>query len=293
MKNIPCILVDGSSFFYRAFHALPPLINSKGMPTGAIYGVANMVKKLLSQYQPTYFAVIFDAPGKTFRNDIFPEYKAHRPPTPADLKVQYQPLVNLLKTMGVMVYAIPGVEADDVIGTLARQAEAKAIPVCIATGDKDFAQVVDPYVCLYNSMSEQWLDEAQIELKYGIKPDQFIDYLTLTGDSVDNIPGVPKCGPKTACKWLQTYTTLDKLVENASQITGKVGEYLRNSIPQFAITRALVTIKCDLALDFGLEDLSPQPINQQALQQQLEELEFKTWLKHLSLTAAPIDVIVA
>ena len=196
MHHIPCILVDGSSFFYRAFHALPPLINSKGLPTGAIYGVANMVKKLLSQYQPKYFAVIFDAPGKTFRHEIFPEYKSHRPPTPDDLKSQYHPLVNLLETMGVKVFAIPGVEADDVIGTLAKQAESKKIPVCIATGDKDFAQIVDPHVCLYNSMSEQWLDESQIELKYGIKPSQFIDYLTLTGDSVDNIPGVPKCGPK-------------------------------------------------------------------------------------------------
>lgn len=291
MRDIPCMLVDGSSFFYRAFHALPPLINSKGIPTGAVYGVANMVKKLISQYQPQYFAVIFDAPGKTFRNDIFPEYKAHRPPTPADLKAQYQPLVHLLKAMGVKVYAIPGVEADDVIGTLARQAEAKSIPVCIATGDKDFAQIVDSHVTLYNSMSEQWLDEATIEIKYGIKPSQFIDYLTLTGDSVDNIPGVPKCGPKTACKWLQTYQTLDNLVANAQDIKGKVGEYLRESIAQFTITKTLVTIKCDVALDFGLEDLSPLPLNVQELQKQLEELEFKTWLKSFNQATVHQDVV--
>ena len=287
MKDIPCILVDGSSFFYRAFHALPPLINSKGLPTGAIYGVANMVKKLLSEYQPKYFAVIFDAPGKTFRHAIFPAYKAHRPPTPEDLKSQYHPLLQLLQAMGVKVYAIPGVEADDVIGTLARQAKTKAIPVCIATGDKDFAQIVDSHVSLYNSMSEQWLDEERIELKYGIKPSQFIDYLTLTGDSVDNIPGVHKCGPKTACKWLQNYQTLENLVENAQQISGKVGEYLRESIAQFPITKTLVTIKCDVQLDFGLEDLSPLPLNAQELQHQLEALEFKTWLKNINQSTPP------
>ncbi len=281
MTATPCILIDGSSFFYRAFHALPPLVNSKGQPTGAIYGVANMVKKILQQYQPELIAVIFDAPGKTFRDDIYPEYKAHRPPTPNDLKTQYEPLVDLLKAMGIHVYAISGVEADDVIGTLARQAEEKNIPVCIATGDKDFAQVVNAHVRLYNSMSEQWLDEIKIEEKYGIKPTQFIDYLTLTGDSVDNIPGVPKCGPKTATKWLQTYHTLDNLISHADEITGKIGENLREAIPLLPMSKELVTIRCDLDLPFSLDELHPQPENTQALFDIISHLEFKTWMKKL------------
>jgi DNA polymerase-1 len=279
MHPSSCILIDGSSFFYRAFHALPPLVNSKGQPTGAIYGVANMVKKIMAQYQPQYIAVIFDAPGKTFRDEIYPEYKAHRAPTPEDLKSQYQPLVQLLEAMGIQVYAVSGVEADDVIGTLAQQAIDKNIPVCIATGDKDFAQIVNSHVCLYNSMSEQWLDEAGIEAKYGIKPKQFIDYLTLTGDSVDNIPGVPKCGPKTATKWLQTYETLDNLVEHAQEITGKIGENLRNSIPQFPLSKKLVTIDCHLDLPFSLDSLHPLPENTESLYEIVSHLEFKTWMK--------------
>lgn len=274
-----CILVDGSSFFYRAFHALPPLINSKGQPTGAIYGVANMLKKLVQQHKPEYIGVIFDAPGKTFRDEIYPEYKAHRPPTPSDLKQQYEPLVKLIKTMGLPVYAISGVEADDVIATLAKQAEALQIPVCIATGDKDFAQIVNSHICLYNSMSEQWLDEQGIEQKYGIKPHQFIDYLTLMGDTVDNIPGVPKCGPKTAAKWLQTYGSLDNIVLNAAEISGKIGENFRQTIPFFEISKQLVTINCQVELPFTIQELLPQPIDQHAFIAMAQELEFKTWLK--------------
>jgi DNA polymerase I len=280
-----CILIDGSSFFYRAFHALPPLINSKGQATGAIYGVANMVKKIMAQYQPQYIAVIFDAPGKTFRDEIYPEYKANRAPTPVDLKSQYQPLVKLLEAMGIPIFAIPGVEADDVIGTLAKQAENKNIPVCIATGDKDFAQIVDAHVCLYNSMSEQWLDETGIIAKYGIKPNQFVDYLVLTGDSVDNIPGVPKCGPKTASKWLQTYQSLDALVEHAHEISGKIGENLRNSIPQFSLTKKLVTIDCSLDLPFSLDSLHPLPEDHANLTKIVSELEFKTWMKKIEATS--------
>jgi DNA polymerase-1 len=285
MHPTSCILIDGSSFFYRAFHALPPLVNSKGQATGAIYGVANMVKKIVAQYQPQYIAVIFDAPGKTFRDEIYPEYKAHRAPTPEDLKSQYQPLVHLLEAMGIQVYAIPGVEADDVLGTLARQAVDKNIPVCIATGDKDFAQIVNSHVCLYNSMSEQWLDEAGIEEKYGIKPKQFIDYLTLTGDSVDNIPGVPKCGPKTATKWLQTYQTLDNLVNHAQEITGKIGESLRNSISQFPLSKKLVTIDCHLDLPFSLDSLHPLPENSESLYDIISHLEFKTWMRKVQFQA--------
>lgn len=289
-----CILVDGSSFFYRAFHALPPLINSKGQPTGAIYGVANMVKKLIAQQKPKFIGVIFDAPGKTFREDIYPQYKAHRPPTPNDLKVQYEPLVNLLIAMGIKVYAIPGVEADDVIGTLAKEAAKKNIPVCIATGDKDFAQMVDSHVCLYNSMSETWLNEEGIEAKYGIKPHQFIDYLTLTGDSVDNIPGVPKCGPKTASKWLQTYGSLENLQTHADEVSGKIGEQLRAHLHLFPMTKQLVTIKSDLSLNFGLEDLIPSPISPTHLFDLAAELEFKSWLKEKPkqvLESSPVSII--
>lgn len=279
MSTTPCILIDGSSFFYRAFHALPPLVNSKGQPTGAIYGVANMVKKIMQNHQPEYIAVIFDAPGKTFRDELYPEYKSHRPPTPDDLKCQYEPLVHLLKSMGIPVYAIEGVEADDVIATLAKQAEQENIPVCIATGDKDFSQIVNNHIHLYNSMTEQWLDEKAIIEKYGITPGQFIDYLTLTGDSVDNIPGVPKCGPKTACKWLQTYQTLDNLIAHADQITGKIGESLRNSIPSLPLSKQLVTIKCDVTLPFHLKELQPKPPQEDAIFQQAQDLEFKTWLR--------------
>jgi DNA polymerase I len=281
-----CILVDGSSFFYRAFHALPPLINSKGLPTGAIYGVANMLKKMMQQHQPEFIGVIFDAPGKTFREDIYPDYKAHRPPTPSDLKIQYEPLIKLIQCMGLPVYAIPDVEADDVIATLAKQAESANIPVCIATGDKDFAQIVNPHICLYNSMTEQWLDEGGIEEKYGIKPSQFIDYLTLMGDTVDNIPGVPKCGPKTATKWLQTYHNLENIISNANDISGKIGENLRQTIPFFEISKQLVTINCAVSLPFSVQDLKPQAPQHDHLLSLIQELEFKTWLKNLETTQA-------
>jgi DNA polymerase-1 len=278
--QIPCILVDGSSFFYRAFHALPPLVNTKGQPTGAIYGVASMLKKLITQYHPEYIAVIFDAPGKTFREDIYPEYKAHRPPTPDDLRSQYQPLVKLIQALGIPVYAIPGVEADDVIGTLAKQAEQLDIPVTIATSDKDFAQMVNKHITLYNSMSEQWIDIDGVIAKYGIKPHQFKDYLSLIGDTSDNIPGVPKCGPKTAAKWLQTYGTLDAIIDNAHTISGKVGEYLRETIPFFPVSKQLVTINCELDLAIEIINLKPSTPDVAEIHALAQELEFKTWLKN-------------
>ena len=279
MMDTRCILVDGSSFFYRAFHALPPLVNSKGQPTGAIYGVASMLKKLLTQYQPEYMAVIFDAPGKNFRNHIYPEYKAHRPPTPEDLKSQYQPLVQLIEKLGIPVFAFPDVEADDVIGTLTKQAERIDLPVCIATSDKDFAQMVSNKVSLYNSMSEQWLDPAGILNKYTIHPHQFIDYLCLIGDTSDNVPGVPKCGPKTAAKWLQSYETLENIVIHANDISGKVGEYLRLTIPFFDISKQLVTIRCNLDLPIHIENLKLSAPDEAGIYQMAQELEFKTWLK--------------
>lgn len=279
MKNTRCMLVDGSSFFYRAFHALPPLINSKGQPTGAIYGVANMLKKLVAQYQPEYMAVIFDAPGKTFREDIYPAYKAHRPPTPSDLKCQYDPLVQLIEKLGIPVYAIPGVEADDVIATLAKQAEQIQLPVCIATSDKDFAQMVNEHITLYNSMSDQWLDPKGVFDKYDIHPHQFIDYLCLVGDTSDNIPGVPKCGAKTAAKWLNTYKTLDNLVANADDVSGKVGQYLRETIPFFVTSKRLVTIDCGLELPMRIQDLIPKAPDNAGILEIAEQLEFKSWVK--------------
>lgn len=279
MSQTRCILVDGSSFFYRAFHALPPLVNSKGQATGAIYGVASMLKKILSQYQPEFMAVIFDAPGKTFREDIYPEYKAHRPPTPPELKSQYQPLVSLIEKLGIPVYAFSGVEADDVIATLAKQAEQMHLPVCIATSDKDFAQLVSQHITLYNSMSEQWLDPQGIFKKYDIHPHQFIDYLCLIGDSSDNIPGVPKCGPKTAAKWLNTYDNLENIISHSEEITGKVGEYLRQTIPFFPISKQLVTINSALDLPIHIKDLKPSMPDNHGILEIAQELEFKSWLK--------------
>ena len=197
----PLILVDGSSYFYRAFHALPPLTTSKGFPTGAIYGVANMVKRLIKTYDPSLVAVIFDARGKTFRNDWYPEYKAHRPPTPPDLSMQFEPLLALLKAMGLPIISISGVEADDVIATLALQAAAQGLEVLISTGDKDMAQLVNQHISLINTMSNERLDPAAVEAKFGIRPDQIIDYLSLVGDSADNVPGVHKCGPPSIWKF--------------------------------------------------------------------------------------------
>ncbi|NDH67247.1 MAG: DNA polymerase I, partial [Gammaproteobacteria bacterium] len=194
----PLILIDGSSYFYRAFHALPPLKNSKGLPTGAIYGVVSMIKRLIKTYQPTHIAVIFDAKGKTFRDEWYPEYKAHRAPTPEELSVQFEPLQKFLAAMGLPLLIIPGVEADDVIGTLALQASQSGMSVLISTGDKDMAQLVNEHITLVNTMSDQTLDVAGVKAKFGVLPNQIIDYLTLTGDTSDNVPGVTKCGPKTA-----------------------------------------------------------------------------------------------
>lgn len=278
----PIILVDGSSYFYRAFHALPPLTNSKGQPTGAIYGVVNMIKRLLKDYKPEQLVVIFDAPGKTFRDEWYPEYKAHRPPTPPDLSCQFEPLISILKGMGIPLIIMPGVEADDVIGTLAEMASQQDIPVVISTSDKDMAQLVNSNVTLMNTMTNQYLDESGVQAKFGVTPQQMIDYLTLVGDTSDNVPGVTKCGPKTAVKWLAQYQTLDNLVANAHEITGKVGEYLREALSYLELSKRLVTIKTDLELTVSLQDLSIQPMNRVALAQLARELEFKTWLKEWS-----------
>ncbi|HAZ7573630.1 DNA polymerase I [Legionella sp. PATHC032] len=277
----PLILIDGSSYFFRAFHALPPLTNSKGQPTGAIYGVANMIKKIIKDYHPEEIAVVFDAKGKTFRDEWYPEYKAHRPPMPQELSSQFQPLIQLLQAMGLPLLIIDGVEADDVIGTLAKQATEQGIPVVISTGDKDMAQLVNEHVSLINTMSNYSMDIDGVKEKFGVTPEQIIDYLTLIGDTVDNIPGVEKCGPKTAVKWLTEYQTLDNLIAHANEIGGKIGEYLRASIPHLPLSKKLVTIKTDLDLPLNLNQLMPTPADNEQLIKLTRELEFKSWLKEL------------
>ncbi|RMG54787.1 MAG: DNA polymerase I, partial [Gammaproteobacteria bacterium] len=220
----PLVLVDGSSYLYRAFHALPPLTNSRGEPTGAVYGVANMLRRLLKDYDTDEVVVVFDAKGPTFRDEMFPEYKATRPPMPDELVAQIEPLHELVRAMGFPVLVVDGVEADDVIGTLAEQARAQGRPVVISTGDKDMAQLVGDGVTLVNTMTGTTLDREGVIEKFGVAPEQIVDYLALIGDKVDNVPGIPGVGPKTAAKWLQKYGTLENLIAHADEIGGKVGE---------------------------------------------------------------------
>ena len=242
----PLILVDGSSYLFRAYHALPPLTNSRGEPTGAIVGVVNMLRKLIDAYRPELMAVVFDAPGKTFRDDLYPDYKAHRPPMPDELRAQIEPLHAIVRAMGLPVLIVPDVEADDVIGTLAVQAAAAGVPTLISTSDKDLAQLVDDHVTLVNTMTDQVLDRAGVIDKLGVPPERVVDYLTLVGDSVDNVPGVPQCGPKTAAKWLADYGSLEGVVENAAAIKGRAGENLRASLDRLSLSRELVTIRTDV-----------------------------------------------
>lgn len=277
----PLILVDGSSYFFRAFHALPPLTNSKGQSTGAIYGVINMIKRLLKDYQTDQIAIVFDAKGKTFRNDWYAEYKAHRPPMPVELSSQFQPMIDMLAAMGLPLLIIDGVEADDVIGTLAHQATQQSQRVIISTGDKDMAQLVNEHVTLINTMTNHVLDVHTVKDKFGVHPTQMIDYLTLVGDSVDNIPGVTKCGPKTAAKWLEEYQTLDNLIVNIEAITGKIGENLREALHHLPLSKRLVTIKTDVELPLAINQLIKKEANSEALIDLTRELEFKSWLNEL------------
>ena len=239
------VLVDGSSYLYRAFHALPPLTNSKGEPTGAVLGVLNMLAKLEKDLAPALIAVVFDAPGRTFRDELFAEYKAHRPPMPDDLRSQIAPLIEAVQALGLPLLRIEGVEADDVIGTLARRAAQDGLGVVISTGDKDMAQLVDERVTLVNTMTGSSLDREGVKVKFDVYPEQIVDYLALVGDASDNIPGVPKVGPKTAAKWLNQYTTLDNLLAHQDEIEGKVGESLRAHTDELALSRQLATIDCD------------------------------------------------
>ncbi len=273
----PLILVDGSSYLYRAFHALPPLTNSRGEPTGAVYGVVNMLRKLIADYKSEHVTVVFDAKGKTFRDDLFEHYKAHRPPMPDDLRTQIEPLHAIVRAMGLPVLVIDGVEADDVIGTLAVQAAALNLPVVISTGDKDMAQLVDGHVTLVNTMSNTTLNTQGVIDKFGVSPSQIIDYLALVGDTSDNIPGIPKVGPKTAAKWLQEHGSLDNIIAKADHISGKVGESLRENLHLLPLSRQLATIRCDVPLPVGPLDLQSQPADTAALRELFQRMEFKTW----------------
>lgn len=288
-KKPPFILVDGSSYLFRAFHALPPLTNSKGQPTGAVYGVINMLNKLLTEYKPRQIAVVFDAKGKTFRNDLYKEYKANRPPMPDELRDQIAPLYELVEALGFPMIITPGVEADDVIGSYAKVATEQKVNTLISTGDKDLAQLVNPHVTLINTMNNVIMDAAGVMDKFDVPPAAIIDYLALMGDTSDNIPGVPKVGPKTAAKWLKQYETLDNLVAHADEIKGKVGESLRDNLQQLPLSRELTTIKCDVELEHAIADLSMRAPQTEKLKQLYSELEFKTWLANLSSEG---DVIV-
>ncbi|PKM12118.1 MAG: DNA polymerase I [Gammaproteobacteria bacterium HGW-Gammaproteobacteria-3] len=278
------VLIDGSSFLFRAYHAVPPLTSPSGMPTNAIYGVANMLRKLIADHPTDYISVIFDAPGKNFRHTLYDQYKAHRPPMPDDLRVQIEPLHQLIKVMGLPLLMQADVEADDVIGALAKQAEQQGFDVIISTGDKDMAQLVTERITLENTMSNTCTDIQGVIDKFGVKPEQIIDYLALMGDRVDNIPGVPKVGPKTAAKWLMDYQTLENLIASADQIKGKVGDYLRDSLDQLPLSKQLTTIKCDLILPYTIEDLKRQPIALAELKTLLADLGFSSWLKMLENT---------
>jgi len=277
-KQSPLILVDGSSYLYRAFHALPALTNSKNFPTGAVKGMISMLKVLLNTYHPESIAVIFDAKGKTFRDELYKEYKATRKEMPSELVQQIEPIHQIIKAMGLPLISVPGVEADDVIGTLAKQSEANKIPVLISTGDKDIAQLVDQNITLINTMTNTILDPAGVKEKFGVRPDQIIDYLTLVGDTSDNVPGVQKVGPKTAVKWLEEYGSLDKIVANADKFSGKIGENLRGALSYLPLTKTLVTIKTDVELPFDINELKIGSEDKDSLINLYKELEFKSWL---------------
>jgi DNA polymerase-1 len=279
MKTL--LLVDGSSYLYRAFHALPDLRNKNGEATGAIYGVLNMLRRLHKDIPADYSACIFDAKGKTFRDDAYPEYKATRTPMPDDLTLQIEPIHETIRAMGWPLLMVDGVEADDVIGTLTKEAERSAMRVVISTGDKDMAQLVSPLVTLVNTMSGETLDEAGVEKKFGVKPERFIDYLTLIGDAIDNVPGVDKVGPKTACKWLLQYGTLDEILARSAEIGGAVGENLRRVLDWLPRARELLTIKCDVPLPLQMHELGLQPQDTAKLAELFERFEFKTWRREL------------
>jgi len=294
----PLVLIDGSSYLYRAFHALPPLTSSRGEPTGALLGVLNMLQKFLKEKQPEHVAVVFDAPGKTFRDDLYTEYKSHRPPMPDDLRSQIEPLFAIVRAQGLPLLRITGVEADDVIGTLACRAAREGRTVLISTGDKDMAQLVDERITLVNTMSNTTMDRAGVKAKFDVYPEQIVDYLALVGDSVDNIPGIDKVGPKTAAKWLAEYGTLDQLIAHAAEVPGKAGENLRAGLETLALSRRLATLRTDLELDTPLESLRPGTPDVAALKELYARYELRALMKQLEAasgtaggTAAATDAV--
>ena len=278
------VLVDGSSYLYRAYHAMPDLTTSSGETTGAIYGVINMLRRQLKEHPSDYLVVVFDAPGKTFRDDIYPDYKSNRPPMPDDLRAQIAPTHDVIQAMGIPLLSVAAVEADDVIGTLSTTASAMSIDTDIMSGDKDLAQLGGKRVRLIDSMKGETYDTAGIKSRFGVAPEQIVDYLTLVGDAVDNVPGVPKVGPKTATRWLETYRTLDNLVAHAEDIKGKVGDNLRQFLEQLPVSRQLVTIKTDVELDVTPKDLIQSTPDEDRLRELFSRLEFKTWLSELGGT---------
>jgi DNA polymerase-1 len=287
--NPDLVLIDGSSYLYRAFHALPPLTNSRGEPTGAVLGVVNMLLKFLRESASAQVVVVFDAPGKTFRDELFAEYKAHRPPMPDDLRAQVEPLLETVLALGLPLLRISGVEADDVIGTLARRAADAGRSVLISTGDKDMCQLVGPHITLVNTMSGSVYDRDGVKAKFDVWPEQMIDYLALVGDSSDNIPGIDKVGPKTAAKWLAQYSTLDNLVANAAEVPGKVGENLRAGLATLELSRRLATIRCDLELPQTAQDLERKPQDEAALRTIWSRLELRSLLRSLGDTGASAE----
>jgi DNA polymerase-1 len=289
MKDKTLILVDGSYYMFRAYHALPDFRNSSNEHTGVIYGVMNMLKKLIREHKPDYFAVIFDAKGKTFRNDLYPQYKANRPPVPEELLSQIRPLHQIIAANGFPLLIIDHVEADDVIGTLAKQAEVDGIRCLISSGDKDLAQLVDGHIRMINTMRDIILDVDGVREKYGVAPERIIDYLALVGDSIDNIPGIPKVGPKTAAKWLHEYGSLDRIIEHRNEIKGKVGEYLRDNLEQLALSRELVTLNCNVPLDYRPQDLRLSPPQQDLLREYYQRWEFRSWIHELDRQHHPVE----
>jgi len=282
-QSRPFLLVDGSSYLYRAWHVpnLQRLTNAQGEATGAVYGVINMLRSLLAEYDPQYMAVVFDARGKTFRHEMYADYKANRPPMPEELAAQIEPLHELVRALGLPLLQVSGVEADDVIGTLAARAAELGMDTVISTGDKDMAQLVGPHVTLVNTMSRTTLDSAGVTEKFGVPPERIVDFLALTGDSSDNIPGVPKVGPKTAATWLTTYGTLDEVIAHAGEIKGKAGESLRDNLDTLALARALTAIRCDLELEQAPQQLLLQPRDEQRLRELYARLDFRRWLEDL------------
>ena len=284
-KKSTLYLVDGSSYLYRAFHAMPNLTNSRGEPTGALLGVANMIRRLLSEESPEHIAVVFDAKGPTFRHEMYPDYKANRPPMPAELRQQVEAILDFVRLLGLPLLQVEGVEADDVIGTLSRQAEEAGLDCVISTGDKDMAQLVSEHTTLTNTMTDTRTDRDGVVDKFGVKPEQIVDFLALTGDASDNIPGVEKCGPKTAAKWLNARGDLDGVMAHADEVGGKIGENLRAALEQLPLSRELARIRRDIELDADPASLLRTEGDRAGLVEALRRYEFNSWLQELDDTA--------